>query len=495
MADKGLYLAHVHTTFLNVSDSSIRKQLDKFTIKTGNCWVFNKEIPLKLRDINSLLYREHERQHHVQALSTPVGLYLWRCLLTLISCIQYILDVLHNRSTVEIEDLPLTEWYLKGGIIIIEKAFLNEPRYAIYINRLFGYIEVLTKFIQALEDGRCLSMKEFIALANSANEEIKRASDMPISYEWCSHTESAEDYLPAGLFTITEIMEAGARLKERSLLFQARNGQELVREWEASTIHGIYAPAYRWLLESLDHPDAAALAIDLSLMTPIDLCTVSLLDGKLYVEDCHPGWRLPRIVKAMQNVFWRSDGPENLNEMISEVMLKAGLGSVRSIAMHIQSAPFNGPNSWGADGRARGLPEELRIDNYIQFIEQELRENIGSRAVTPFSGAFSGVMGTPMIRFPIEFYSDTATMNNTPRIAQFGNPKIAFKMYDYTIGNLSLLAMIQDGSVELIKNVENSFRKMLVNDYKLKWNKFRHLHAYEIARAHCGRFADLLEWE
>lgn len=119
-----------------------------------------------------------------------------------------------------------------------------------------------------------------------------------------------------------------------------------------------------------------------------------------------------------------------VREMVAQIMDKAGLTPVIAIATHVQKISFSGPNSWGADERNRGIvPEELRIDRYIQFIEEEIRENIASRAIAPFSSA-------PRIRFPIEFYSDRAIMNKTPRIEKYGYPDIATLMYRFTIGNL-----------------------------------------------------------
>lgn len=209
--------------------------------------------------------------------------------------------------------LPITDWYAQIGKTVLEQPsrtniqllrYMKEKFGYNYLNRLVKYIQAVENFIVVLEEGRALSMMEFLSIANEASVEIRRASGMQIPYEWCSRSEPGREYLPASVFTVTEIIvEAGARLKERSLLSQAKNGKELVREWEASAVHGVYAPAYTWLLENLGDLDAAYLAVDLSLMTPIDLSMAPLVDGKLYVEDCHPGWRLRRITGNARRVL------------------------------------------------------------------------------------------------------------------------------------------------------------------------------------------------
>lgn len=59
MATKGFYLTHVHTTYLDVEDSSVRSAADRYTTKTsderGRGWVFRDDMPLKLKDIRPLL--------------------------------------------------------------------------------------------------------------------------------------------------------------------------------------------------------------------------------------------------------------------------------------------------------------------------------------------------------------------------------------------------------------------------------------------------------
>jgi hypothetical protein len=52
-------------------------------------------------------------------------------------------------------------------------------------------------------------------------------------------------------------------------------------------------------VRELGNAEIAITAIEIALTAPIDLiCKDAVKDGTIFVEDCHPSWRLQRVVNG-----------------------------------------------------------------------------------------------------------------------------------------------------------------------------------------------------
>jgi hypothetical protein len=219
-----------------------------------------------------------------------------------------------------------------------------------------------------------------------------------------------------------------------------------------------------------------------------------LIGGRFVLEDCHPSGRLGKIVEAMKEELWSDDDSAMQMRFVQNVMHRAGLISPITIAQSITRFPLNGPDSWGTDARLRHVPKALRMDDYFQYVEEEITENLMKRTTDPLAGIYRS---ESLIRFPLEIYSDGAVFNHTPRIDRLGYPLIQCKMYQHAIANLIILSLLEDGDVSDTERIEKGFIHGIKETMKSEGRKAKIpklWRAKGIAQAVCGRFTHLLSW-
>jgi hypothetical protein len=241
----------------------------------------------------------------------------------------------------------------------------------------------------------------------------------------------------------------------------------------------------------------AAAAIDLALNAPIDVVTASAVAGRLLVEDVHPGWRLPRIVDAMEKTFWEPH-PEDQPQYVQDVMHRAGLCQPREIANLIIKTPLNGSRSWSADEKLLVRKGAIPFQTFVDYIEAEFRANASGRLTNP-TGATTGLDPYGRLhRPPLEYYADRAVFYFTPIVRQLGRPELHQLLYMHSVVSEAALACVGDGDVSAtIPRYENSFiagMKLLHHNWGSVVNPSA-FNARHIVRQSLGRFADALRWQ
>jgi hypothetical protein len=196
----------------------------------------------------------------------------------------------------------------------------------------------------------------------------------------------------------------------------------------------------------------------------------------------------------MKEELWSDDDSAMQMRFIENVMHRAGLISPTTIAEAVTRFPLNGPDSWGADARLRNVPKEIRMDDYFQYVEEEIIENLSKRTTDPLAGVYRS---EALIRFPLEIYSDGAVFNHTPRIDRLGYPLIQCKMYQRAISHLITLSLLEDGDVSDTMKIEKGFLDGIKQIFQAEGREAKipkFWRAKGIAQDVCGRFAHLLTW-
>jgi hypothetical protein len=496
----------------DIYDKYVRKNfvMDEYgfyTIKESHKEHLQQDICPELDDLLPFLYREHERYHHLQFLSTPVGYFTWRLTATIISSAQWIVSNISRYSQIDIDIFPLTEWLnLRGLQQIALSDQIPESRKRILV-KFSSKLTILSRFLEAFLEKPAISVADFLKIANESADQLKSTSDLHVDWRWISRREAHASYLPEGVFSTAEIIEAGARLCEEQLLSQARNASDLLPVWEKQAIFGIYKPAYQWLKsQSLDYLELQLLAIDLALMSPVDLITARAVGGVVWLEDVHPGWRLQRIVEAMPHCFW-SNTPEGRANFIQKVLLRAGLCPLKDIGSCIASSALNGPESWGADAILEGGRGGLNLKTVFTYIEDEFKTNMSARVDNPTIAIASkhaplGEAMTPAHRFTpaLEFYRDAAKARHTPVTDKYFDEGLHWKLYWLTVECLLKTTFLEDGIVSSdLLRIESAFVRMLQMEAEQRAQSVQSVPAWmykvrDSAEGSYGRAASFLKW-
>ena len=209
-------------------------------------------------------------------------------------------------------------------------------------------------------------------------------------------------------------------------------------------------------MERLGDPTMAATAIDLAINTPIDLVTAGATGGQFLVEDVHPGWRLPRIVAAMEQEFWV---PEAASQAcyVQKVMDRAGLCQPRELAELVMKGPLNGDRSWSMDGKLLNRPGTAPLEVFVGYVEAEFRQNAASRLSDPLHMLSAIDSAGSLHRPPLEFYADRAALFITPVTTQLARPDLHRLLYMFTVVSDAALAFLGDEGASDALCYEKSF--------------------------------------
>ena len=129
-------------------------------------------------------------------------------------------------------------------------------------------LEVLLQFLDALHGNAGISMKEFLALAQTASELLREAAELDRTLFWEAHNPAAAHYLPDDEFTLEEIIEADARLWELEILRVLGADKTQIDIWRDTNVFGKYKRVFDWLLRELGDTGPARAATARSRRTP-----------------------------------------------------------------------------------------------------------------------------------------------------------------------------------------------------------------------------------
>jgi hypothetical protein len=440
----GLYYGHAALSQLGYPFATARELLEKHGTrvesrhggKFKNIAVSRSATPPPLDEVLPLLTLGHEIQHYAQYMSTTTGLLLWRTLAEVVSTGAYLIGVLDEvaqacegeadwtpplRDWLETIDLPqLAQWP-------------QWPAARIYKTR--PQLDALIRFLESLTDDANLTMAEFVTLANDARDVLAERHDVARPSRWAARTPTLDSYLPERRLTLNEILEGAARIHERRTLAAFGYGVHALREWETRFVNRAYEPVYRWLMEELVDPTLALVAVDIALCGPMDILCRQEGAHVVYVEDTLPSWRLETIVETMRREFWPAGETERevaANEGIAQL---AGIPTPSASLGQALATAISGPNSWGADARARGVDVEASELAYIWYAEKELQRGMKIRLAKPLHFASpGGEFFQPLICV----YDDTLVLSGSPR------EESTWDMYFYAVRTLmNSLAVVE----------------------------------------------------
>ena len=364
------------------------------------------------------LIRRHEFAHYRQLNSTPLGLLLWRAYNSLLSDLDFICGAVTDLKPAPRFSLPIDQWV--GGPALAKAlqdgAVFRKDRISIvwndrdstmdYVRHLGGQVGGLRRFLDAILNRSAMTVGEFVGIANAALEEMGRRSDLRPTKEWTTRLPDETPLYTSDRFSGTELIEAAARLVERQVIEHIDDAPSRLSDWEKAGIHGVYAPAYRWLMSEVGSVEAAIALLDLAFMTPIDMAFFDAVDGELLVEDVLPGFRLPRLAGVAAGRFWPERGAE-LDEFLGSSLCEAaGLVRAERIADVGSTATFSGPKSWGADHRLLGLNANNNPALIQDYVQEQVRRAMILRKESPSSLLQENHLEEYLFRPLIIFYED-----------------------------------------------------------------------------------------
>ncbi len=464
---KGLYLSHsavsqLGLSFLNNTELA-RKLLQEVpgSHHGYSGWKFRSDVEIGLDEAIPLLVREHERHHYQQLMSTPVGLLTWRIMNTLTAGVLWIVRTLALTPATEGCELPITDWYFSGGREAIER---NPPQQSNryyrsvleHLDEVFFEVQILERFLAAFLGRQSLSTHQFVSLANQALPFLERASDLHYGVRWATRSAEAQGYVGTEHFSLTEIVEASARFYEHRMLGQDKSTKALLKDWKERSIHGVYKPAYEWLWREFRNPYFAGIAIDVAMNSPIDPVCAEAVGGRIYVEDVLPGWRLPKITKAMKQVFWSPNLQEQDQEVLEGIARRAGLPTPKRTLLAALPKPFDGPRSWHNDSRSMGKPENETTAEAFHYTQAEVRRAFKLRLRDPL--VFVGLRGGgehEVFRPALEMFADQALFNDNP--VTTASPYLHITFYLHLVTNLTCLSLLGDGDLSDVPRIQKSF--------------------------------------
>ncbi len=333
-------------------------------------------------DIDAELLKRHELSHYRQLMSTPLGLLLWRTYNSLISDLSFVSIALQDiRPTVKVS-LPIHQWVTANPIA---KLAENGSQFAVdrssnwkdlgkcapYIHKICEEIGDLTAFLDAFLYNRCKTVGEFVDLANKVFIALCKRSDLPAVAPWRTNLPANSEF--GSRFSCTELIEAGARLTERSYLEGLPESEKRIAAWEPRAIRGVYERAYEYLLKSLGDANAALCVLDVAFMSPIDPAFAGVSENGLVVEDVLPSFTISRLCDAAVEEFWPVSDDELHIFLGTSLAQKAGLTTPIDVAGHGVECVYNGENSWGFDHRLRELPNIFSPVHIAKHTETEVR--------------------------------------------------------------------------------------------------------------------------
>lgn len=353
---RGIFLSHASVTFVAGSRLFLEEEVRRSGAPGGD----GGNAPPS-EDFLTLL---HEREHYWQSISTPCGLLQWRIAQCLLSDASWMLRMIQWADCGETVYFPLTHWYwregrqrLQPGAIVAPPHHLarlgrSDPaEYGKFASEMTEFvaksIEVVVAFFKMLADGRGASVGDFVTLANLANPLLANRSGIKSRIQWTTQLPAETPLIAFPRFSVSEIQEAGARLQELLCLVSRNDGEEFLAAWYAKAIHGVYQPAFQWLLEQLGSPVMALLAIDIACTTPMDVACECADGGEIRGEDVHPSWRLVKVVEVMRNRFKPLSQDELGKDVAERIAEAAGIPTPRSALLSLQGRQLTQDANWG----------------------------------------------------------------------------------------------------------------------------------------------------
>ena len=440
----------------------------------------SQEIPREA--INAELVRRHEYAHYRQLMSTPLGLLLWRVNNSLLSNISYVVRAVTCVRPLQKVELPIDIWFRKVGLEQLSKAAseganfnsrwpyknVRDLRLALpYLEYVSDEISILKKFTSAILERTDLTVGEFIEIANTSFNILQNRSNTSFDVCWSTRLPLDTPLISHNRFSGSEMIEASARLEERLWLNSFPYSPKTLREiemWELRAIHGVYAPAYLWLLDQLEDVGVALSIIDTAFMSPIDPAFAEVCSGSLIVEEVLPSFRLEKLVEVALTDFWPATTSE-LDDFLNQTLcVRAGLPKPSKVISQGLAVSYSGKNSWGYDARSRG--EDLfDLSIVLEYSQDEVRRamSIRERSASAFVrenyekvGSFSPIL---------TFYRDSVIYGMDTPSYDGRYDELYLKAYWKFISDGLTFSLLKDGDLTDLSRHIRVFNQRAINEW------------------------------
>jgi hypothetical protein len=468
---RGMFLAHASSVWIAASRHGMEEIANRRKHMSMNVALQQGSHDAA----TSLLTLVHEREHYRQVTTTPLGLLMWRAVQCLLVDTDWMLRMLAFSGVHGGLFAPLTLWYSERGrdLLAAHPPLPPQEYLDVVERRAEGYgqwaleetqyvaesLDTVRGFLHALMDEKDLPMEKFIRTANLAYPVIAHRSGLENRINWDTRLPASASHLPEPRFSITEIIEAGARLKELEVLKQVKSDTAFVQEWYRQNIHGVYGPAFQWLITEVGDPFIARVAIDMACTTPLDLACASEAERVLLVEETHPSWRLVKLVSALKQRYWPGGEAEQIRAVLEDVAVAAGVPTPASAVQSLVGRALTVDADWGGkDIVVRGEADDqfdLTFRRYFAEAERRFHFSFAQRAKNPISIMGRGDETQELLPF-IEFLADDAWLNGI--FDEHLDDAFFVNTYRMVIGNLAKAAMLDDGDITLVIHLERGFK-------------------------------------
>jgi hypothetical protein len=253
-----------------------------------------------------LLTRDHEVDHFDTLVGNPTGLLMWRCNETLVDDISLLMRMLSDAGLRKIPGwIGLLDWFSEEGERFLETAFPADAEgegasQAKAIRNLVEEIWTISEFSDVLFGTKRsdITVGAFVDLANRAYSILCERWGIPRRAVWKCHDREAHVplYQDEKLLTVTELMEASARLRERGAMDGAGADPATIERWERESLSGVYRNGYLLFHDTTHNAAVSHRLIRLALASPIDPSCIPEGCGVLTVEDVVPAYRAIKLL-------------------------------------------------------------------------------------------------------------------------------------------------------------------------------------------------------
>lgn len=423
---------------------------------------------LTLDPVLPLLVNGHEHFHHTQMATTPFGLLVWRTMNCIADDVNYVLELICNAvGDIQIEG-PLLEWLDAGIQERVASSQQTVPsnarppgsldHFRQHAGRALPYcvygIETLLDFLSALQGNAGLTMREFVDLANRAYHYLADRCGLTEFPVWSAHHLDLPSYLPEGVPTGIETLEAGARLWEVRKLKSLSVRSDLLEQWRSHFIFDVYEPAFDLLERSVGWPHASLVLVDMALLGPLDPAQGS---GTIFVETCLPGWRLHQVILGSRALIWPNsrEGRAYLQEEAIP-----GLAGFAATSECLEPLCRNLLNN-DSKGWFSGLPVEVGgpgatvATDYRRYMLAEFQRAFDVRVRDPL--AFIEPTVPELFQPVVTFYSDDAAAQLGPT----ADLSALLGAYDELVNHAICFALLGDGDIRRLRPIEAAMRRLM----------------------------------
>jgi hypothetical protein len=372
-----------------------------------------------LNSINPILDRHHELCHYQSLVSSPFGMFLFRLLGAISSCVQYVsLKIASEYGAVYKPNLPINNWYLESGKYLIDESKKFSPdlplrkflEAKLFEAQLYRTLETQILYPKdCLVGNLCDILNRSLRLLQALHQ-LPKVPKVISNYDYDSlAVENAE------LSTVS-LLEAISMSGELQLLIGFKVSSDILHQWESTRLQGIYRTVFEYVSEQLSHSmKRANLAFDISLFGQID--PVFCDEDEILLEDIHPVMRLKRVIPLISDLPDFALKPEKIKKSVIAIFDELKWPTYKKLLSTARDSSIICPSAYAATMEAfdTNNSDTIMEEGFYNDVFSECIDGIEFRVDNPGIFAFHA---TPLVYQPLlEFYNDCSYIHRTPKRA------------------------------------------------------------------------------